>query len=1021
MSTEQQRTVMVAGQPVVLPDFATEATAEKMLKAMQRMDTTGGKQVELLKAMLKVATDNSNQQADHTREFQRVLQRLGGNNPPPPPRGPDDDNAPPPDSNGALRIFKLRLTQATAVLSGGFITGLGIVATSMLNMGNTIRGLYETGVGFEQFPGQTARTISSINALGISTSEAANLMENMSGTVAVLGKTNFAQLQTAFASASRFGSQFGMTMNEAVKVLQDDMEIRQQLGIMNRLDTMRQAQQSATLFEHQLRSTQLLGVAITDIRNASKDTLENTSTQLRIQAIASRLSDRAARDFVAGIQKSLGDLAAIGMDNSLINRIGQEAFSVVSFASDSGRELFGALQVLDSQANSNITGAIQRINELSRIGDTAGAQRELELLDDKFRAIAASIDSPAEFNQLQALLSSMGSAGEQLARSLIQTQQAAQEATGEFSGLAQGAVAFQQARNQLSTGLSVLLNDVSAVFSEPMRILAEQFSEGGGAFDALRTAIRSVSTSLNSDLSEGISRFADFLSEVDSVTGKTGAQQIVDNVVNTVSAVGSIVKFTAGVLTSAFDTLSTVTDALLFPFRSLLAGVNRMVPQFQELTGLNVSNWFTDTEGMWKDGVAKFIGIMIAGAIAYKAGRGVLGLLRGGSGDDDGGGGGGRGTAGMLSGLGKGLSALGRGLGTGVGKLFENSMRGISRGLTLMSKPRLLLGVATLSGLAGVVYLAAEAFTEFNQVEWSSVGKAITSLSGLAVITGIMGSFAPAIALGAAAVGAIGLALQLFPTGILADLGKAFQGFSTILTAAFSGLTSVADSIGNSIDSIMNSAARGESIKMTAQTNAIERLSLIRSDNIVITSRAIDSLSASLKTFGETVGSDGLFGLRSNGLDISKQQELLNTIAEVTGLDAVKLQANASAINTLAHAYTNLANVDAARLLSVNSAIQSVNREFGRNQGAVERVVTVVTNSMTNNSRSSTPPAPAVMSRATESEQQLETINHNALTEIKKTMEVTNAVLAEIASINSDARRYLASIQDTNRQISQNQ
>lgn len=935
-----------------LPDYALEATQDRMLTEVNKVYRSNALAVKKLERLLDAQKKNSGDAAAMEKEQLAVLKDMRDNN----ASGNDGSSNSPSAGNRlsdqfselAVSTNKLRtiMLGAAGAIGTGFVMAVGATAKAMLNLGTTMQDLTQVGVGFESTSGETASTIANLNSLGLSTAQAAGLLSNLSTATQVLGKTGITNLTTSFAEASRYGSEFGLSLADSIGALESDIEMRKTLGLLQGLDTSRAAKQSATLFKQQLQATQLLGVAIDDIREASSGTVEeNINFALRINQIRKQLGDvDLASDFTTSVQKALGDLRAIGVEQSLIDQIGNEAFDVIAFASDSGRELFKALQVVDSQAGTNITGALQEINQMVSAGDVKGAEAGLLALDDKIRNIAGNL-SAEDLRFLQLQLRNLGSTGESIARSLIQVNQSAKEATGTFNDLAKGAGLFDQATNQLSAGFSTILADISSVFSEPLGILANDLAKEDGAFGALRSAIMGVSGTISGDLSKTANKFVEYLSTINEASGKTGAQELVEDVVETIKTIGSVAKTVAGtidfvatVLGSAFTTLSVIVEYLTLPFRSLASGLNDMTTWIGEVTGFKISNWFESTEMEWKDGIANFIGILLGLGATYLAGRKVVGGIRNLTG---------AGTAAADAAASTGTQSQGR-AGSRGGRL--------AKGLRGLLNPRLLIGAAALIGVAGAISLAADAFEKFSDVNWEDIGKGTTAIAGLGVVAAIAGKFAAPLLIGAVAIGAIGLALRAFPKGVLADLGKAFEGFATIITAVFSGFADVATVIGNSIDKIVNSAARGEAMKLDSQTTAIERLSSINSDNIVVTSRAIDTLTTSLKTFGETVGNDGWFS--DTGIDVGKQEEFVEVLGLTAGLDAVKIQASAGAIGSLAQAYSKMADIDTDKLNNVSGAIKQLNREVRRDTGSLEKVITIVKNNMVTTAEKPTPPTP---------------------------------------------------------------
>jgi hypothetical protein len=77
-------------------------------------------------------------------------------------------------------------------------------------------------------------------------------------------------------------------------------------------------------------------------------------------------------------------------------------------------------------------------------------------------------------------------------------------------------------------------------------------------------------------------------------------------------------------------------------------------------------------------------------------------------------------------------------------------------------KGEIIKGAAVLGILALATWGIGEVFKGFAELEWESIGKGFAMIAGLGVIAAIMGAAAPLLFLGAAALGAIGLALIPF-------------------------------------------------------------------------------------------------------------------------------------------------------------------------------------------------------------------------------------------------------------------
>ena len=177
--------------------------------------------------------------------------------------------------------------------------------------------------------------------------------------------------------------------------------------------------------------------------------------------------------------------------------------------------------------------------------------------------------------------------------------------------------------------------------------------------------------------------------------------------------------------------------------------------------------------------VLKWFGLMGAGkGVAGVAGKATSSI--------------GEGIGTGLSGLGKGLTGLGKGLGSGIGAVLT----GLANGLKELGSPKVLLGVVSLTGVAGATWVAAKAFEEFANVSWQNVVLGIGTMAALSLGAAALSFIAPEMILGAAALGILSIAImgvgkgmqmtassfEMFGTGIqtIKDGLKDFTGLSTL-------------------------------------------------------------------------------------------------------------------------------------------------------------------------------------------------------------------------------------------------
>ena len=116
-------------------------------------------------------------------------------------------------------------------------------------------------------------------------------------------------------------------------------------------------------------------------------------------------------------------------------------------------------------------------------------------------------------------------------------------------------------------------------------------------------------------------------------------------------------------------------------------------------------------------------------------------------------------------------------LGIAVSKALLAIFTGLSRGLMMLTNPKLFIGIAVLAGLAGTLFLAGKAFQQFGETNWASVFIGIGALTTLAVVSAVLAKASPLILVGALAIAAL--------SGSLLLAGKAFQQFGEIDWSSF--------------------------------------------------------------------------------------------------------------------------------------------------------------------------------------------------------------------------------------------
>ena len=462
-----------------IPEYALEITQQEIVKLLRAQVGSDKKSFEMYKKLVDISAEDAKAGKDSLTAQQESVEAL---------RGIRKDAK---EGKSALsnKLGKLgqnadgvanSMLKIGGLVGGAVLTGLGFFAKNAYNLGNTLADLGTVGIGLGGIGDSTVGTIASLNRLGLTASEAANLMAGSAASIAQMGQQQFTIANKTIASMSNSGADFGMTMSQVADVLADDLDTRQRLGILGDLDATKTAQRSASLFKQQLTATQILGKSIDSIRDASSTTLrENASFALRIQSIGARLGADVSDQFIRVVETGLGNLSAIGLDQSLIDSIGNEIGSAVAFSGGAvSDELFATLSVV----NKDLTGMVKNMNMAARMGDVTSVDAGMAQFNQTLRTTALNMSS-ADFESLQYQLESLGSSGQAFALSLGEIRVAAEKYgkvnAAEFTGLAQGAKTFDNAMNQLTGGMTGLFTDITGAVGPALGSLASAFSDSG--------------------------------------------------------------------------------------------------------------------------------------------------------------------------------------------------------------------------------------------------------------------------------------------------------------------------------------------------------------------------------------------------------------------------------------------------------------------------------------------------------------------------------------------------------------
>jgi len=198
---------------------------------------------------------------------------------------------------------------------------------------------------------------------------------------------------------------------------------------------------------------------------------------------------------------------------------------------------------------------------------------------------------------------------------------------------------------------------------------------------------------------------------------------------------------------------------------------------------------------------------------------------------------------------GAGQRAVGAGGTTAAGAQSGGFLAGLGAQFT-QAAGWLMKGVAIGASMIAIGYglgKLAEGMKGFQDIEWESMGKAGVALTAVVGAVALLGNLmtGPQIIglfVGAAAVGAVGLALRAFPTDVLREL-------SVLMATAFEGVGKTIERVFTGISNIISKITEMRTAVISATTEQIRQLAGIPADNMFAAAKGIQAIKDALDGF----------------------------------------------------------------------------------------------------------------------------------------------------------------------------
>ena len=772
------------------------------------------------------------------------------------------------------------------------VTALSTFVYSVKALGNDLRDS-RGGTSLDLEGGgdmaQGAQFRTSMQMLGYSAEELNARFEDTSQIVAITGRKSFFELTRSIQDVTGAGSDLGMSLVQIGEALDNDLKLRQQIGILNMLDGIQQGKRSAALYEMQLKATTILGKSIDEISGSADDTLTtNASVQLLLQSMG-----EGSQGFVDQIQRTASELSASGLSQGVNNAIQNAMLESVAFRTDAGSDLFEALSVLDATAGTDLRKRIQDINELSKT-DPVAAQ---ELMKDFGPALVNSAKNltAEQLKEIRPLIENFGELGTQLNLSIGQLRQSG-EAAKDISELAQSSAAFDNALKKFNSSLAGATNSLFGAFGTPLSQFMNAFTDGGKTLDGVAISQEeymkltdsqkfrvkeqsSVFQTLNEVLEDIMKAFTDLFGKTSDSTKSIGSlADLIRNKLNPfVKEVGeSIARWIKGLtkenvegfIDSFVMGLKVATETIGFLAKIIGGFLNFVID--------------TDTD---ENGVEQFdLSGTIINAMLIAFGASVIkkavGALFSGGMDKAGGA--------IMNKL---------GMGGGAGDDLEKTGKKAGKG----AKGMLAFGAAA-AGVGVALMGISLAMDTFRDMSWGEMAKGVIGITAALIPFGIAIFGLSLLATGPQMVGLYAIA------AVLAAIGIAAAGIGV----AAGGIAMLVNAFGESAEEKM--ADRDN------MTKNIMALKDIPEDQLKGTARGVDAIAEALERFGDATN-DGWF----SGPDISDQYAMLDVFKGFASLDSQNLQAFTSEMGVLIDTIERLNGIKTSEIIASANALQKLN------------------------------------------------------------------------------------------------
>ena len=492
---------------------------------------------------------------------------------------------------------------AAKTLVGAAVVYGGILLDSFTGLGQELNELTKVGVGFTDglsSGGMSATgAMMELSGMGLS---AASTLGNFSSVVQSMGKGPFVQLTESFKDATNAGVDLGMSLEDSIGRMGEEMQKRQLMGALDGVNQQRLQKTITTSIRNQQKYSAALGVSTDELVSFTESLLSNTPA---LTANLMRLNGDLRNQVIGGITDFGTAMRGLGGEEggAIAQAMTEAAASGAMGFSEQMTGYVTALPSLAGPMNDYISAiqagtlsqedADQMAQDIAtQLGNVSDAEK------NRIFALARAGDAQAEsmakaiaqFEQSEKKLADMNKGFEmsEVQKGTNMLTKIVKEFTGTFEAMKTGFLVGFGSVGDAGETISKALGDAQKIIVGALGdTFKDAFGGTGDVFGDLTDGAKGFGKQLGKNLPDMIKSVAEsvagFIKKipaiVDSIKSFASGVSAVFNVLSAVMApVIFAFKLLAPIVTGAMDLLSGfasgVIDTVLFPFKLLGSAIS---------------------------------------------------------------------------------------------------------------------------------------------------------------------------------------------------------------------------------------------------------------------------------------------------------------------------------------------------------------------------------------------------------------------------------------------------------------